>query len=374
MERSGNDVPGALRASDLTTLVTTDGPFLTVWTGAGRGDRTDVRRLVDVALRDADTHDPPDEALVDALVAEVEAVMAPSGAPPAGVVAVADRSSVHLVEQLPHPPRTELARWHSLPSIAPVIEHRQGTVPFVTVVTDRVGADLMWSGSHDDGSTSVAGDDDALTKVRKGGWSHRRMQQRAENTWENTANDVAAALEEIVGRVRPRVVTVAGDVRMVQFLRDRLPTQIAALLRDVPGGRSEDGSEQNRDDAVRRWVNTAVAEDTVALLQLFSQERGQQDRAADDVSETLAMLREARVDVLLVHDDPADERVAWFVHDDPSLIAEDAGFLREMGHDTPLAGRLVDVAIRSALATGAGIRIVPSNGPVSDGIGAILRW
>jgi hypothetical protein len=30
--------------------------------------------------------------------------------------------------------------------------------------------------------------------------------------------------------------------------------------------------------------------------------------------------------------------------------------------------------MRAALATGAGIRIVPNAGPVSDGIGAILRW
>jgi hypothetical protein len=375
MERSGNDAPGALRAPDLTALMTDGGPFITIWTGAGPGSRANPRTLVDAAIRDAAAPGSPPPVVIDALVKAVEAAMVPSGvAAPAGVVAVADMSEVRLVESLPQPPRADLARVGSLPSIAPVIEHRQGTVPFVTVVTDRVGADLVWSGSDDDGATTVSGDDDALTKVRKGGWSHRRMQQRAENTWENTANEVAATLVEIVGRVQPRVVTVAGDVRMVQFLRDRLPAGVAALIRDVPGGRSEDGSDQHRDDAIRRWVNTAVAEDTVALLQLFSQERGQQDRAADGQSSTMVALREARVDVLLVHDDPDDERLAWFVDSEPSLIADDPATLRQLGHEDPREGRLVDVAIRSALATGAGIRIVPGAGPVSEGIGAILRW
>jgi hypothetical protein len=36
--------------------------------------------------------------------------------------------------------------------------------------------------------------------------------------------------------------------------------------------------------------------------------------------------------------------------------------------------RMVDIAIRAAILTGAGIRIVPATKRLKDGIGAILRW
>jgi hypothetical protein len=42
--------------------------------------------------------------------------------------------------------------------------------------------------------------------------------------------------------------------------------------------------------------------------------------------------------------------------------------------DEPHDGRLVDVAIRAALGTGAGVRVIPKHGPVNEGIGGLLRW
>jgi hypothetical protein len=45
-----------------------------------------------------------------------------------------------------------------------------------------------------------------------------------------------------------------------------------------------------------------------------------------------------------------------------------------MGVDDPQEGRLVDVLIRAAFGTGAGVRIVPAGGPGKDGVGAILRF
>lgn len=77
--------------------------------------------------------------------------------------------------------------------------------------------------------------------------------------------------------------------------------------------------------------------------------------------------------MLLVHEDPADERRAWFVADQPTLVATDPDTITSLGYEAT-SGRLIDVAIRSALATSAGIRVVPGAGPVSDGVGAVLRW
>jgi hypothetical protein len=371
MERSRINAPGVTRPTDVLELMQSPGPFLTVWAARTAGQPFDARAAADAAVRKAGGSSIPER-----VVEELTNSLATALAAGEGAVAVADGSGVRLVEELPSAPRSSLAREGELPSLSPVIEHRQADIPFVLVVSDRQGADVYWSGPDDTGITTVDADEDQpVSKPRHGGgWAHRRMQQKVENTWEQTANEVAQTLVEVVEQLKPRVITLGGDVRMTQLLRERVPESIGALLREVPGSRSEDGSDEHRDNAIRRWVRTAVAEDTVAVLRLFEQERGQQDRAADGPSDTLAALRESRVDVLLVHDDPEDDRVAWFVDDVPTLVADNESLLQSLGYDTLRSGRLVDVAIRAALATGAGIRIVPSAGPVSDVLGAILRW
>ena len=161
---------------------------------------------------------------------------------------------------------------------------------------------------------------------------------------------------------------------MMQILRDRLPSPLAQLVRDLPGGRSEDGSHEAREAAVRRWIKTAIAEDTVAVLRLFDQERGQQERAADGAEPTLAALREARVDTLLVHDGADNTVPAFFVPDEPSLVSTDPQVLAALGRRDLRQGRAVDVAIRAAVLTGAGIRVVPGTPRIADGLGAVLRW
>jgi hypothetical protein len=83
----------------------------------------------------------------------------------------------------------------------------------------------------------------------------------------------------------------------------------------------------------------------------------------------------AAVDVLLVaSDDPEDARTAFF-GPDPAVVGATAGDVRALGVDEPVEGRLVDVAMRAALGTGAGVRVVPPGaaGP-TGGLGAILRW
>jgi hypothetical protein len=55
-------------------------------------------------------------------------------------------------------------------------------------------------------------------------------------------------------------------------------------------------------------------------------------------------------------------------------VSEDLDTVAALNLGRPRQGRLVDAAIRAALATGAGVRVVPNAGPVNDGMGAILRW
>jgi peptide subunit release factor 1 (eRF1) len=369
MERSGNTVGGAGHHPDLAELLRREAPFLTIWAS----DTSSEARVRDVLRRQAGTS--VSEQVVDAMATAVtEHLRAGAG----GVVGVADRTGVLLTERLPQPPRRELERLDVLPSLSPLIEHRQGTIPYLLLAIDRRGADLFWSDGAETGSRTVEAPEDMMIQKFKdsdsgSGYRQHDFQQKVEQNWEHIASDVATAVTQCAATVHPRVITVAGDVRMVQLLREQLPHDVAAMLRDVPGSRSEDGSGPLRQEVVARWIRTAVAEDTVEVLQLFERERGQNDRASNGVEDTLTALCEARVDVLLVHDDADDDRRAWFVPEEPTLVATNRETIEGLGY-SPVQGRLIDVAIRSALATSGGIRIVPGSGPVHDGLSAILRW
>ena len=48
--------------------------------------------------------------------------------------------------------------------------------------------------------------------------------------------------------------------------------------------------------------------------------------------------------------------------------------LKDLGVADPIRAPLVDVALRAALGTGAGVRLIPGAGGPSGSIGAILRW
>lgn len=358
---------------DLRALVARPGPFATVALarpdpGAATVDATAKE------VRHAMAATPLTEQ-ADAVATTISGALA--HAP--GAVVVADGEGVLLVEHLDDAPRWSGVRVGALPVLAPIVERRAGDLPVVTVEVDRTGADVSWStplaaGATATGEVEVEGAGPHIRKVHGGGWSHRRFQQRAEEAWEHTARDVAQAVTERATEIGARLVVAGGDDRMVQLVRERVPDELAALVREVPGSRSADGSEEERDAAAERWRRTAVAEDTRAALLRFDQELGQREAAATGWADVLGALREGRVDVLLLHDGGEDEPTAGFVPDAPSLVARRAAELDQLGHAEVRTARAADVALRAALLTSADVRIVPTTPRLDEGVGALLRW
>lgn len=116
----------------------------------------------------------------------------------------------------------------------------------------------------------------------------------------------------------------------------------------------------------------AADEDDGMLLAEMAGGRSQ-DHGVAGVDDTVTALAEARVDVLVAHDDPDDDRRAYF-GPLPSQIARRASTLRDQGVAKPVEARLIDVAVRAALGTGAGVRIVGDDVDLAGGIGGLLRW
>jgi hypothetical protein len=317
------------------------------------------------------------------------------------VVAAVDRPlySANLPDP---PPRDTLLRHGALPDVVPLLAAAQAAVPHVAVLTDRTGADMAARGVGDEEARAERVEGRVtphLHKPHAGGWSQPRYHHRAEAIWESNASEVADALARLVDQVRPRFVAVAGDVRALQLLREQAPKRVRELLKVV-------GGEYASLDAVfaeaDKLVAAVVEADNRAVLDRFAEELGQAAApggdggglAVEGAAATLAALGRGQVATLLLTGlFLDDQRTAWF-GPAPTDAAADRDALAGLGVPDPVEGRLVDVAVRAALGTGAEVRILdpadetrsaegrgtihdaptpPEHAP-SEGFGALLRF
>jgi len=372
MDHTGVTPSVALSAPDLVDLVLGDGPFLSVYLATEAAIENAAQRS---ELRWKDLRrDLEGQGVDQGVLAAVDPLVADAHLEGECLVVLANAHGLLHVSHQPEPPVRDVGRWGPLPMIGPLLEWRQSQVPHVVALVDRKGADLfVFHPGGTDEHVQIEGDDDPIHKAKPGGWSQARYQRRAENTWDANAHEVAEAIVELVDKEQPRLVAVGGDVRAVELLKEALPKRAAELVRDVEGSRTADGSVDAVVDDVTRLVATVVAADTKDLLAKFREERGQADRAADGPTDTLTALSKSQVEVLLVHADPDDTRTAWFGRE-AIPVAERSTDLTDLAVADAQDGPLVDVALRAALGTGAGIRIIPGAGGPTGGIGAILRW
>jgi hypothetical protein len=369
MQAAGTIPRGGLSLDDLDSVFARPGPYATVYLGTDphidNAEQRSHQRWR--ALRDELAGAGAPEACLDA----IEELVGAAHLAGESLAVVADDSGVLALQHLDHPVDQDRGRWGPLPDLVPLLRWRQDQVPFVLVLADRGGADLVATRPGGRTIERSSGDDEPERKVKPGGWSQKRFQQRAEEDWAATAKEVAEEVERLAEAAEARIVILGGDVRATQLVREALPDGLSDRLRLIEHGRALDGSDEERDVEVRRLVATAVAEDSVAILEKFKEERGQRDRAADGSADTVDAINRAAVAVLLVSD--SDERTAW-VSDQPLPIGLDPETAGVGTEREPVEVPLVDALVRGAWATGAVVRVVPRSGPVTDGVGAVLRW
>ncbi|GAA0359937.1 Vms1/Ankzf1 family peptidyl-tRNA hydrolase [Streptomyces olivoreticuli] len=312
-------------------------------------------------------------ATLDALTSEVMDRLPGTGV----LAAFAAEGKVRHVVELPGGGHGDLAMSGPLPHLLPLMEWRQDHPAHVVVVVDRSGADLLLyaEGSTEPVRRTVTGPDDEIG--RSSGLPQMRFQHRAEDSWEHNATAVADAVAEALGEVSARLLLVAGDVRARQYLTKHLPSRV---LRDVSigqvsGGRSEDGSGGGRAAQVAAEASAAAREETAELLRRLDEERAPGGHAVEGVHETLEALAAGRVGTLAVTDDPRDARTAWFGTSPTDVYERHEDFVPN-GSGPLVSGRLADVAVRSALLTGADVRILEPDTPgaPSQGTGGICRF
>lgn len=387
MEHAAATVPGI--AGDLAEIARRKGPFLSVYLTTERtvehpAQRAEARWK---ALRRA-VHDAGAPGTALDTVARLVPHAHLEGAA-LGIVLASDGGEFEDYDG--EPLAADMAVWGQAPVLTPAIAWRQQEPPYVMALVDREGADLLAvSRDRPLEDTTVGAVQWPIKKVRGGGWAHWRFEHRVEENWARNERLVAREIERMVDRVKPRVVLLAGDEEAIGILRPMLPERVNGIVQRIPGSRAAEGASDELGDDARRWVRSAAASATVDGLEAL-RTRLAHGLAVEGVAATLAALREARVEVLLVHDprlsaeegaadegdggtDGAAPRTAWFAVDAPYECARDRADLDGLGLGELAEASLVDVAVRAALVSGGSVLLVPAHGGPAEGLGALLRW
>lgn len=166
--------------------------------------------------------------------------------------------------------------------------------------------------------------------------------QRAENTWETNADNVAEAVRVLADQVEARLILVAGPTRaqsmVARSIADTITTRVVCVdAGDLDGIAAE----------VLRYTADVAARDSKALIAKAREAQGT-GQAPTSTEQLLEALDLGQVDTLLVHD------------------AADTTFGPEP--------RLIDRCIKQALLTDSDIHVVPNVDILNNGAAALLRW
>lgn len=313
------------------------------------------------------------QATVDAVAAKVRALEVY----PSELALFAADGRILLRQEIAGEAPFDRASFVAPAQVAPLLAWLQRHPAYVAVLTDRTGAEVtaVAAGARSGVTHTVVGPDDEIERNAPGGWSQPRYQRRAEDSWRHNAGAVAEAAAKALNDVGAQLLLVGGDVRAVQLLREQLPHGLSqrVRIRELPGGRSVDGSAAARTEAVAAQRAAHAQEQMSGRLELFVAERGPHGLAVEGVANTLAALAAGRVRTLLIVDEPGDERTAWFGPD--LLCVDESSRAAAGGVVTVRRGRMVDIAVRAALLTDAEVRIVaPADAVMAERIGALCRF
>lgn len=274
----------------------------------------------------------------------------------AALLLVADAERALVDRPLVRPVSRELVRVGPAPALLPALRAEQDDLDHVAVLVDRAGADL-WVRSglvHGAQTAEVQGDTEHIHRAHPGGWSQRRFQQRAENTWESNAAEVVAELLELVDLDRMDRIVVAGDTRAVGFFTEHLPARGKERLIVVEGSRHSDHDAFL--DEADTVIRTAAKEHEVDEIRQLREELAK-DVAVEGL-EVLTLLAEGRVEQLFVVDDTErDDRLEVAYTVEPLL----GGRLAEEVSSTERVSA-TDLSVLMARRMGTGIHVLPSHG------------
>lgn len=340
----------------LKDVLAADPPFLTIYLDTTRADGAAAAEVTVrwEHLREKAAKAGASRALLEQME---ESVMGPSGiSGPQGHAFIAAGDTLQIDRVLPARPQDGVS-YADRPLLLPLMRVAAHAVSHILVEVDRSGADFSLRGPEDPrltGGQEALGEDstmeggqDVLHKQRSGrirGWLSRRIQARAEDSWERNAAAVAARLDRLVRDHRPDLVILTGDVRAASLLKDAAGKETRDRLVEVPGGGRADGIDR---EAFRiqmvKAVDEFIAYREQACVDKFVEQQSRDGEAVAGRDEVRGALKRGQVEEMLViaGDEPAD----------------------------------IEELLHLAVQTDASVQVLPDGSiALPEGVGALLRW
>ncbi len=314
--------PRRVLFDELRSLLGRKGPFVTAYLpSATAEERRTSRDAIEAA---AEVPDDLRAGLVDLVEgSDDEAAM---------VAALISFDGESVTRTFPEGPRAPLVEVGHLPRIAPLLEAEQRLLHHMLAIVDSQGLELLTVPRHGDPTIHRVG---------------------------------PAPISQIGRLIADAAKTTGTPLVILSGPDDTIDELHRIVISDVPietEVRPLDESEGAGVDEVAELVVHEVADkrakSTVDAVRLwrFEQAHG---LAEADAAATIGALADGSARLLLVHDDPDDERQAWF-GDDARRLAVDLEHARPIRDgEELLPARISDVLIRSAILQRCPVHVVP---------------
>ena len=331
------------------------------------------------AAREALAAAGADQATLDAvLAANLDHVPARSHA------LFAAGGTVRLHGIMPESPSLgESSSYTPLPHVVPWLAQRPPRLPHVRVAANREGGQVLavpgaWPETQGDletamlGLTEVTGESWPVHKPSGGGWSEPRFQRSAEETWTETAKQIAGAVTAAADRVKAVFVVLGGDIREREILADELPKALRGNL--VIVDREVELTAPAFDEAAWAEESWRAALDARARLDELRAQLNRspgERRAVQGLDGTLTALRDGLVSAVLIAD-PAWQATAWI---GPGMAdaATERDQLAGRGVTDPVTDLASEALARAAAGTGAELHFLEPEAAETGWVAALLR-
>lgn len=367
------------------------GPWASVYLDTSRATQ-DAPKQLDLRLRtvtDALIRQGADrrttQAVRDRLANE------PVSGAPAGRAVFASGGEVVMDIPLACAPITPDTSWSELPHLVPLLTLR-GDDPLCLVARiDAQGADLELRDLHGREPLGQAegrqwqGRGHRGVPTDRAEWHYRN---KVEEGWNETAELIAKQITQEVADSGARLVVLTGEPRERKAVHARLPEQLQSVTVEAEaGGRAAGLDREQLDRQIAEACQSHARKRLEAALDHFHAGRGRPGEhgprgvdtppgeAVEGVPAVVEAARSHQMATLLLGSEGPDPgRDIWI---GPGV--DDLGVQRSqvqvMGVSKPGKGRADDALLRSAVATGAEVMLVPEGiaGP-AGGVGAVLRW
>ncbi|MBT2502615.1 hypothetical protein [Curtobacterium sp. ISL-83] len=269
----------------------------------------------------------------------------------------------------------------AVPDLVPLVAHRPMDLSVLVVQVGREGGTFRTyrlghaphAASLDE--QSVLGRSDTLHKAKSVPGSRQpHWQQHTEEIWKQTSGEVAAAVEDVVRRIRPGLIAVAGDPRAQELFVQTLSSEARALVTTVPvDPRADDASKQAFVEHVEIALARVIATRRHDLEDLLRTHVGRGDNlAVTGVGSVVSALQQAQGAVVALDAVAVGDRTLLALAGAPwvATAPEQAG-------GTPVIGAVPAVCalVRAAVLTDAELVLVNAASlPGGVAAAALLRW